>query len=128
MVREAKFWYPDTCECVVGRSEESTEPDGRESRFEFMGRLCAVHTAISVPADVYATVQEECKRKEDVRAFAKARKGTFADVDFDFSFTGTGTSRVLTVRLRGITATQRTQIQADADAFFGVGRVVVVRV
>jgi hypothetical protein len=113
---------------VFEQSWDDAEPeDTRVLTLVSAGRRCSVHSGISSVADNYATVVEENRFKNRALLLAQGRRAALGESDYVWSFSGTGRSRVLAVRLRGITAAERNNIQSDLDAEFGAGKTNVIR-
>lgn len=108
-------WRPDVCTCIIDFNGDWQNPvvDAAKSK------RCPAHAAVS---NLHATVWNECKRKEGVRAAAKA--AAFANLVLDsagdfsvpWSFTGTGENRTFVLDAKTLSAAQKAALQAAVPA------------
>ena len=142
MVINITRWSPDTCDCVIEYSWDSTQPESsRTHTLSNYINKCAAHAALADDNTRWNTVFEENPRKNQALQNILDNSPTTALYDivngnrqlkaalgFNFSFTGTAPNRVLTISFLGISLTtnQKNTIQTFLNTRFGVGKVLIV--
>ncbi len=141
MVINITRWSPDTCDCVIEYSWDSTQPEStRVHNLSTIVSKCPAHSSLS-DSQVYSIVLEENPRKNqalqnildnspttslyDIVSGNRQLKQTLG---FNFSWSGTAPNRVLTVSFTGISLTtnQKNTLQTFLNTKFGVGKVLIV--
>lgn len=121
------LWSPDTCKCQI-RMKYDYDDAKPLPTFSSLGKIVkgVEHSAAPTDADLLSLVSDEGTRKEKVKAMLAQFKGydfvQILDI-FAFSF---DSNRTLQISLGGLSAADKTQLQALVDASpIGSGKVVI---
>ncbi len=134
-------YTPDTCQCVIEYTWDSTVPESsRTHTLSNFVNVCSQHQSLPTHQDRWNTILEENPRKNQALRHILDNSPTTAlydivngirelkpDLIFDFSFSGTPPNRVLTVGFTGLTLTtnQKNNIQTFLNNRFGAGKVLI---
>jgi len=141
MVIKITRWSPDTCDCVIEYSWDSTTTEtNRIHTLDNYVKKCAFHSGLATDNDRWNTVLEENPRKNyalqtvldngpaalfDTVSGSRVLKN---GITYSWTWSGTAPDRVLTISFTGITLTQnqKNTAQTFLDNRFGVGKVLIV--
>ena len=116
-------WYPDTCDCVIDVTwESSLSPSRRVHTYLTTVASDSAHAHVAGTPLHLTVVAEENGRKRFAPDVIRSRRSGFSDADYVWSFNA---QRQLVVSLPGALALERQSIQQDMNTRFGAGKVVV---
>jgi len=141
MVINTTRYSPDTCDCVIEYTWDSTQSEStRVHTLSNYVHKCTAHSGLATDTDRWNTVFEENPRKNQALQnildnspttalydIVSGNRQLKANIGFNFSFSGIAPNRVLTVSFTGITLTtnQKNTLQSFLNTRFGVGKVVI---
>jgi len=140
MVLNITRWSPDTCDCVIEYSWDTTEPEAiRTHTLSNFINVCSFHQSLADNTTRWNTVLEENPRKNIAHQLILDNGPTgLSDlidgtrqlkngITINKSWSGTAPNRVLTITVSGfsLTQNQKNAIQAFLNTRFGAGKVLI---